>query len=589
MKTIPQRLTALRQLMQEQKLDAYFIPASDPHSSEYLAAHWQGRQWISGFTGTAGAVLVTLDQAGLWTDGRYYIQAEEQLADSGIRLFRAADLGVPTPAEWLQQNLPAGSRVGFDGETLSANQAKGFADKGMKLVSHFDLLDMIWLDRPEIPKDEAFEHSVDFAGLSLSDKLNQLRACMKEQQSDYQLLNALDDIAWLFNLRGTDLPYCPLVLSHALISQESCWLFISPEKLSPQLAQKLKDQGVTLDSYNQCAQQLKQIPTGSVLRLDPAITNYSLFASVPQGVSVQQGQQLTTALKAIKNEVEQAHFRKCMTDDGVAVVRFSHWLDQTVSTGSVTELGAEEKLESYRRMIPGYQQPSFRTIAGYRAHGAKMHYGATPESDCTVEPGSFFLVDSGGQFTNGTTDITRTFSFGELSEQEKTDYTLVLKAHIALSNARFREGCRGTQIDALARAPLWERGIDYACGTGHGVGFFLNVHEGPHSLSQKWIDEPLKPGMTVTIEPGIYREGQYGIRIENTLLVVEDITTEFGAFYRFEPLTLAPICTRPLMKELLTASECDWLNRYHQQVYQKLAPGLNEEERVWLAEQTQAI
>lgn len=583
-----ERLSALRALMQTSGLDAYFIPDADPHNSEYLADHWQGRRWISGFTGTAGSVMVTLKDAGLWTDGRYYIQAEEQLEGSGIRLFRAADIGVPSWSQWLAQTLPAGSKVGFDGQCVTLNQVRELQAHGFDVVPE-DLLNTLWPDRPAPPPGPAFEHSVAYSGLAICDKLDQLRTLMAQHKTDYQLLNSLDDIAWLFNIRGTDLPYCPLVMCHALVGKDQCWLFIDPEKLSSELEGKLAAQEITLRHYDHCDSVLRDLPVGRTLRLSPDITNICLFNSIPSGVIIQEGQQLTTPLKAIKNDVEQKHFQRCMLDDGVAVVRFAHWLEQEVPQGHVTELSAEAKLESLRQLISGYQQPSFRTIAGFKAHGAKMHYGACEASDLNVTDDGFFLVDSGGQFKNGTTDITRTYHFGEPSEQEKKDYTLVLRAHIALAKARFRQGCRGTQIDALARAPLWEEGIDYACGTGHGVGFFLNVHEGPHSLSQKWIDEPLKPGMTVTIEPGIYREHQYGIRIENTLLVVDDVTTEFGTFYRFEPLTLAPIDTRHVLVELMTDAERLWLNHYHQNVYQALSPLLNDTECQWLKVQTRAL
>lgn len=589
MSTIPNRLAALREQMREHHLDAYLISDSDPHCSEYLSEHWQGRRWISGFTGTAGSVVITQNQAGLWTDGRYYIQAEEQLSGSGIVLFRAADPNVPDWNLWLQQVLPVGSRVGFDGDTVSIDQAQALLDYGLEIAPEYDLLNIVWQDRPAPPLGSVFEHSEEFAGLTVADKLAELRQSMLQHKTDFQLVNSLDDIAWLFNIRGIDLPYCPLVLSHALVGSEQCWLFIEPDKMPDSLSDKLRQQGVTLQDYQSCAAKLAQLPSSATLRLDSAVTNITLYQQLPASIKVQRGQQLTTALKAIKNSTEQKHFHQCMRDDGVAMVRFMRWLEEKVPTGKVTELSAEAKLESLRQQITGYQQPSFRTIAGYLAHGAKMHYAATSESNVTIEQHGFFLVDSGGQFPNGTTDITRTFNFGSLTDKEREDYTLVLKAFISLSKARFKQGCRGTQIDALARAPLWERGIDYSCGTGHGVGFFLNVHEGPHSLSQKWIDEPLQPGMTVTIEPGIYREGEYGIRIENILLVVEDITTEFGTFYRFEPLTLAPINTLPVVRSLLSDNEILWLNRYHQHVYDSLSPILETDEREWLKRQTAAL
>ena len=589
MNIIKTRLAQLRQAMQDLALAAYIIPSADPHASEYLADHWQGRRWISGFTGTAGTVVVTQDDAGLWTDGRYYIQAQAQLEGSGIRLFRMVDPGVPGWAQWLSETLPKGSRVGFDGAVLTSAQAESLHHYGLVSVFHEDLLDRLWHDRPALPDAPAIDHSVAFAGLTSAEKLANVREQMRSLGCDYQLLNSLDDIGWLFNLRGSDTPYCPVVLAHALVGQDTAHLFIDADKLTQALSNRLQQEGVHLHPYHACEARLAKLPAGTTLRLDKQVTNYRLYQAVPATVTIQDGQQITTALKAIKNPVEMMHIQDCLTQDGVAMVRFMRWLDQTVPSGEVCELSAEAYLEARRREIAGYKEPSFRTIAGYEAHGALMHYGATPASNIKVGTEHFFLVDSGGQYPNGTTDITRTFHFGEPSEQARRDYTLVLKAHISLARARFKMGSRGTQIDALARAPLWEQGIDYSCGTGHGVGFFMNVHEGPHSLSQKWIDEPLKPGMTVTIEPGIYRENQYGIRIENILSVVEDITTEFGCFYRFETLTLAPIDTAPVIKALLTPAEIDWLNQYHQRVYTELAPLLNDEEKIWLAAKTIAL
>lgn len=583
------RLQALRAQMREHQLDAWFISGTDAHNSEYVCKHWQGRQWLSGFTGTAGSLLITHDDAGLWTDGRYYLQANQQLEGTGFRLFKAAEADVPTPEKWLTKALPDGGTIGFDGGSVNISQAHRFSDAGFLISREQDLLDALWHDRPALPDTLALDHPIEYAGCSTAEKLGQIRQKMADHAIDYHCLTALDDIAWLFNIRGQDIPYCPLVLAYALIGPVDTLLFIDEEKLPETLRQRLTTDGVTLENYSDCFRHLTNLPPDTTLSLDPEYASISLYASLPETITLQPGPQLTTAMKAIKNPVEQQHFHQCMFDDGLVMTEFMYWLNQTVPSGSVSELSAEQQLESLRQQIPGYQQPSFRTIAGYQEHGARMHYGATPESDRMIGQEGFFLLDSGGQFTHGTTDITRMFHFGSLSQQEKTDYTLVLKAHIALSRARFRAGCRGSQIDALARAPLWEQGIDYACGTGHGVGFFLNVHEGPHSLSQKWIDEPLKPGMTLTVEPGIYRDGEYGIRIENILLVVEDRTTEFGDFLRFETLTMAPIDLRPVIRSMLTQAETDWLNDYHRQVYQTLAPGLKDEIRQWLELQTRAI
>lgn len=589
MSVILERLSKLRKEMIAKQLDAYFIPSSDPHSSEYLAEHWQGRRWLSGFTGTAGSLVVTLNDAGLWTDGRYYIQAEEQLKGSGIKLFRMVDPGVPSWTQWLSQTLPKNGKVGFDGQTVTVDQADTLTSLGLEVVANEDLLNSIWLDRPTVPTDMAIDHGVHFAGLSFTEKLMLLRQQMHHEDLDYQLLNSLDDIGWLFNIRGSDTAYCPVVLAHALIGQESVELFIDAHKLPFELAARLQRENVQLFPYSDCAKSLNKLPAGGRLRIDKNITNYSLYQAIPSTIVINDGQQLTTQLKAIKNDTELDHMRACLINDGVAMVRFIHWLETNIPLGIVTELSAEQYLDDCRREINGYKEPSFRTIAGYQAHGALMHYAATPESNIVVGTEGFFLVDSGGQYPNGTTDITRTFHFGVPTDKERHDYTLVLKAHINLARARFKMGSRGTQIDALARAPLWEHGIDYSCGTGHGVGFFMNVHEGPHSLSQKWIDEPLKPGMTVTIEPGIYRENEYGIRIENILCVATDIKTEFGTFYRFDTLTLAPIDTIPLIKSLLNEAEIEWLNQYHHEVFTKLSPLLNESEQHWLQMKTAAI
>ncbi|WP_305856739.1 aminopeptidase P family protein [Balneatrix alpica] len=581
------RLAALRTWMQQQGLDAWYQPSADPHDGEYVPAHWQGRAWLSGFDGSAGTLVVTAQQAGLWTDGRYYIQAEQQLQGSGIQLFRQVDPGVPSPSEWLATTLAAGATLGFEPDCLSLAQARQFTQAGLTLAPQANGLDAIWSERPPLPMAPAYLHQQGEEAEPARHRLQRLYQAVQAQGADHHIIASLDDIGWALNLRGQDVPYHPLALAYLLLTPTHTVLFIDLTKLNHRLQQHLQAAGVQVLAYQQVYTELAQLPAEARILLDPQRIHMGLVTALPSSVHWVEGAQPSTALKAIKHPRELAHWQQAMRYDGIAMVRLMRWLEQAIPQGEATELSVEEELQRLRASQPGYHLDSFRTIAGFGPHGAMMHYGATPASNQRIQAESFFLLDSGGQYEQGTTDITRTFNFGPLSQQQRLDYTLTLQGLIRLSKAHFKAGTRGTQLDVLARAALWQQGIDYACGTGHGVGFFMNVHEGPHSLSQRWIDVALQPGMVVTIEPGVYRSGEYGIRIENLMQVVPAERTEFGQFYRFEPLTLAPINLAPLLPGYLSVDELAWLNAYHQRVYAELSPYLQAEEQAWLAQACQ--
>ena len=593
MNLISDRVQALREQMKQFKISAYIIPSTDPHNSEYVAEHWQGREWISGFTGSSGTVVITENDGGLWTDGRYFIQAEQQLEDSGIRLFKDQTQAVPTFMEWLAETLKKEARVGFDGSVVTIAQTRkmeeSFKEKNIQIVSEHDLLDLIWENRPTLPNKKIFLHDEKFAGKSSQQKLEELREEMKKQKVDHHLITTLDDIAWLYNFRGDDVSFCPVAIANAIVSLDQAYLFIDPMKASQEIVKKLMAEGITIQPYNEIGLILNNLPDGDSILISPQNLNQKLHHQIPEKINIVEGRHLTTLMKAVKNPIEIAHYKECLRRDGVAMVQFMKWLDETVPMGTVTELSAEKQLAAFRRQQEHFFDLSFNTIAGYKEHGAMMHYAATAKTDVTISNEGFFLVDSGGLYFDGTTDITRTFNYGPLSEAEKKDYTLVARGNISLAKAKFKKDSRGMNLDVLARAPMWAEGIDYGCGTGHGVGFFLNVHEGPQNLSQKLVDVPLVPGMVITNEPGIYRAGKHGIRIENIMLVVEDEKNEFGEFHRFETITLAPINTKPIIKEMMTGNEIQWLNDYHQRVYNELSPRLNEEENKWLFENTKVI
>ncbi|MEH7390975.1 aminopeptidase P family protein [Bacillus sp. JJ1503] len=589
---IRDRVEKLRQLMKENQMDAYIIPSFDAHQSEYVAEHWKCRQWISGFTGSAGTVVITLEDAGLWTDGRYYIQAEKQLESSGIRLFRMVDPGVPFYSEWLADVLKEGSIVGFDGNVFSINMVKKM-EKDLKakrivLKMNQDLIGDLWEDRPEIPKGPIFTHDVKYAGKSREEKLNEVREEMKNKGANYYILSSLDDIAWLLNIRGDDVPNNPIVIANVIVAEHKCYLFIDSCKVPPLVKLELEAEGIELKANHEIQTFLENLSGGDSIILDTNKTNIRLYNAINSNTKKIESPDITTNLKAIKNEVEIKNLKWCEIKDGLAMVKFIKWLKNSVDKEEITEITAEERLEDFRRAQEGYVGPSFDTIAGYKEHAAMMHYKANKETQYTLKNEGLFLIDSGGQYYDGTTDITRTIVLGKLTDEQKRDFTLVLKGFIALSSVKYLYGTTGSNLDVLARQPIWQYGLDYKCGTGHGVGFYLNVHEGPQSIRNN-NNVILEKGMIITNEPGIYLEGKHGIRIENMLLVVEDEKTEFGQFMKFEAITYCPIDLAGINKDMLTESEKQWLNNYHQEVYTKLAPYLNEEERVWLREETREI
>lgn len=590
---ISERISKLRLFMKNNNLQAFIIPSSDVHQSEYPPAHWASREWISGFSGSAGSVVVTMHESGLWTDSRYFLQAEEELKGTGIQLFKEGVEGTPSIAQWLLHTLPAGSVVGIDGNVYSAGEVQGLLDvfdrSGLTLNTDSDPFATIWEDRPAIPHDAVFVMPVEVAGKSTAEKVADIRRILQEKNADSLLIASLDTVAWLFNLRGNDVPYNPVFVSFAYVSQSETILFVYPDKLSDEIADDLQKQGVTLAHYDKIIDYISSLSLQRIL-LQPEKTSYSLYHAVSQHNKIIAETSVADLLKAAKNEVELAGFRAAMVRDGVALVRFFRWLEEAVPQGNVDECMIADKLVEYRSQQQRYVGESFGTIAGYQANGAIVHYHAKRENCKKIHADGFLLIDSGAQYFDGTTDITRTLALGALTEQMKEDYTLVLKGHIALSEAIFPEGTRGAQLDVLARQFLWARGANYLHGTGHGIGHFLNVHEGPQNIRLEENPTALQLGMVVSNEPGVYRAGRYGIRIENLQVVTpSEIDSEFGQFCRFETLTLCPIDTVPIITDLLTPSEIQWLNTYHHKVYEKLSPHLSEVEKEWLRNKTKEI
>ncbi|GGK57346.1 Xaa-Pro aminopeptidase [Rufibacter glacialis] len=586
-------LAGIRQQMQEQGVSAYIIPSADPHMSEYLPEYYKGISFASGFTGSAGTLVITPDFAGLWTDARYFEQAQEQLAGTGFELVKLKVQHMPEYIAWLGARLKKGDTIAFDGRLLSLQLAQllqqQLGTRGIQLASQHDFLNAVWADRPALPTEPAFLLDEKITGKTLEDKLAEVRSALQQAGADYHLISSLDDIAWLFNVRGSDVKANPVVLSFALVSQEQAVLFIDAQKLSQESKDRLAKAGVTLQAYEAVAQALSQLPANDTIFLDPKRTCQAMYEQLPSQIGVVQDTNPTTVLKAVKNDVEAANTRITMVKDGVALTRFFKWLEENLGKTEITEMSVADKLREFRAEQEGFVGESFDTIAGYRAHGALPHYKATPESNSALQPEGLFLVDSGGQYQTGTTDITRVVTLGNPTEEEKTDYTLVLKGTIDGSTARFPKGTRGYQIDAITRKPLWDHARQYGHGTGHGVGFFLNVHEGPQVFNATPTPIDIELGMITSIEPGIYRPGRYGIRIENLVLTVPDEVNEFAEFYTFETLTLCFIDTAPINKNLLEPHHIQWLNNYHQLVVEKLGPHLTADELVWLKEKAKAI
>lgn len=590
---IKTNIERLRKLMKQNGIDAYIISDVDPHQSEYVAEYFKMRSFISGFTGSAGTVVITMHKNGLWADGRYHIQAEEQLKGSGIHLFKQGLEGVPTYTEWLKEVLDKGSNVGFDGKVISQSTAKDiiqkFRNTGINVNDEYDFITKIWDNRGKQNFNEIYNHDTKYAGKSTREKLQSVREKMKENNADYYILGSLDNVAWLFNIRGTDVPNNPVVYAYAVVSHNKATIYLNKDKLNDKAKNTLEENKVEIKEYEKIAEDLNNITENNNVYLDESKINRYLYKALPKNTNKITGTSIATSLKSIKNDIEIKNLKDCQIRDGVAMVKFIHWLKENVAKEKITEIDAIKKLESFRRMNDKFKGISFDTIAGYKDHAAMMHYKANKESQYTLEDKSLFLIDSGGQYLDGTTDITRTIVLGDVTEKEKSDFTLVLKSHIALDKLVFLYGATGSNIDIIARKPMWEKGLDYKCGTGHGVGFFLNVHEGPQSISRQPNKIKLEENMILTNEPGIYRNGEHGIRIENTIVVKEKFESEFGKFMDFETISYCPIDLDAIEPALLDNEEKKWLNDYHKEVYNKLSPYLEEDLQKWLKNQTREI
>ncbi len=568
-------------------LDACYISGTDPHMSEYLPERWQTRAFISGFTGSYGTVVVSQEEAGLWTDSRYFIQAEEQLRGAGMKMYKLRVPNAVPPEVWLTNNLTAGSNIGFDPKTISVSSYRElkshFEKSGLNLLETPDLLDRIWKDRPEIPGNEIYELLPEITGLSRNEKQQSLAAGLKKADADFQVITALDELAWLFNLRGSDIAYNPVFTGFGVVGSSSAVLFAGKSKISHSVQVKLETEKIEIREYDEFYTWLKS-NRNKTFFIDPATTNFAVFQALEKNNKLLEGTSIVAGLKAVKNSTELAGFHEAMKKDGAALVQFLFWLKNNLKEKKITEYTAGQKLAEFRAEQKGFKGESFAPIVGYKEHGAIVHYSATPENAFDVEAEGILLIDSGGQYLQGTTDITRTVALGKVSDEQKKDYTLVLKGMIALARAQFPEGTKGSHLDILARKALWENGLNYGHGTGHGVGHFLNVHEGPASIRPDFNPFPVQPGMVFSNEPGIYREGKYGIRIENLIVCTEKEETEFGKFYGFETLTLCPIDTTLIVPGLLADDEKSWLNNYHQIVGNALKPLLKKDLQLFLEE-----
>ncbi len=587
--TIQQRIEALRQLMEREHLAAFIFPSTDPHNSEYVPSRWEGRKWISGFDGSAGTVVVTRHAAALWTDSRYFIAAEEQLQGTEYVLMRERIEGTPSIAEWLSAQLrdSGTTEIGIDGLCATTVEVESLIQdlrqSGITVRTNLDPLQHIWTDRPAVPSDRIRLHDLQYTGRTCRDKLSDIRTALRRSKADGMLVSALDDIAWTLNLRGSDVHCNPVFVAYLLIASDRATLFTNAEKLTPEVKAYLTAEGVDTDDYSNIADGLRAYFEYNIL-LDPSETNYTLYSIARQKHRIIRAASPIPTMKAVKNEAEIEGFHHAMLRDGVALVRFLRWLRPAVEQGGETEMSIDRKLTALRAEQPLFRDISFDTIAGYEAHGAIVHYEATPATDIPLRPEGLLLLDSGAQYEDGTTDITRTIALGPVTEEQKRVYTLVLKGHLQLQNLCFPDGACGSQLDAVARMAMWHEGMNFLHGTGHGVGAYLNVHEGPHQIRMEWRPAPLHAGMTVTDEPGLYLAGRFGVRTENTLLIRPYKETEFGRFLCFEPLTLCPIDKSPVIVEMLTPDERRWLNEYHQKVYDALSPLLDTDEQAWLRE-----
>ena len=595
---VTERIAKLRALMAENGIDAYIIPTADFHQSENAGEYFKCREYISGFDGSYGTVVIAKEDAGLWTDGRYWTQAERQIAGSGIRLFHMFEDGVPTMEEYLASTLPERGKVAFDGRVVSMEEGQtleqALAPKKITIEYSCDLIGDIWEDRPAISEEPAFVLDEKYAGESVASKLSRVREVMKECGATVHLIASLDDVAWLTNLRGNDIEFYPLIFSYALVTMDGMDLFMDERKLDDAAKEQLAANHISVKPYNDIYEAVKEIKAGESVMIDPMKMNYALYNNIPDGVTKVEHQNPTILMKAMKNETELQNIRASHIKDGVAITKFMYWMKTNVGKMKITELSAAEKLESLRKEQDGYIHDSFEPICAYKDHAAMMHYAPTPETDVEVLPEGLFLNDTGGGYYEGSTDITRTFVMGPISDELKTHFTAVVRAMINLSRAKFLYGCYGFNLDVLARGPIWDLGIDFKCGTGHGVGYLLNIHEPPTGfrwqiVKSKNEHHKIEEGMVLTNEPGVYIEGSHGIRIENELITKKAEKNEFGQFMNFETITFAPIDLDGIVPDEMTKFEREWLNHYHAQVYEKIAPHLTEEEKAWLKEYTRAI
>ena len=592
METIIKRVAVLREVMQKAGISACIIPGTDPHASEYIAECWKERVWITGFTGSAGTAVVTTDKVGLWTDSRYFLQGAEQLVGTGIELMKQGLSETLEIIPWLSTELKAGDKVGVNPQMFSINGYAAMKAElkmaDIELVSA-DLLAEVWIERPSLPLNPFFVFDSIYSGKTTTEKLKAVRAELKKNRANVFVMSSLDDIAWLFNIRGNDVDYNPVVIAYALVEEDNATLFIAPEKLTVETRLYLENESVSVASYTEIYDALKGITANKAVLVDGAKLNQSLFEAIPSDCAIRNTMSPVFRLKSIKNEVEMAGVRRAMLKDGVALTKFFKWLEENVASGKLTETSIDKKLYQCRKEQENFIGESFGTIAGYGPHGAIVHYSATEESASTLKPEGIFLLDSGGQYLDGTTDITRTVALGSVTNQQKIDFTLVLKGHIALGTAVFPAGTRGTQLDILARKAMWDLGLNYGHGTGHGVGHFLNVHEGPQSIRMDENPTVLQAGMFMSNEPGMYRTGEYGIRTENLVHIIPAMQTEFGQFLQFETVTLFPIDKNLIDLKMLDDNELQWINNYHKKVYESLSPFLNTEEKAWLKEKCSAI
>lgn len=587
------RVNSLRTLMRERGIDAFIVPSDDNHGSEYVSEYFRAREWVTGFTGSAGTAVITLEEAHLWTDGRYFLQGAKEIEGTSYILEKLGEPGVKNHVEWLADNLQAGSTVAFNGKVFTVaalNSLRSLlANKNINIKAEEDLFEKVWTERPSMPKGKMFIHELKYTGKSLSEKLAMVREEMKKEGISDFILASLDDIAWLLNLRGADVPCNPVFLSYLLMNDKGCTLYIDKDKVSQEISKYLEENNVKVKGYEEIVSDIVKIDDKAVVTYDPTKTNVWIKDALSGNVKVVERRNITTDLKARKNEVELSNIENAMIKDGVAMVKFFNWLKKNIGKTEITEITAADKLTQFRSEGEGFVDISFSTISGYGPNGAIIHYHATEENHSKLEPKSLYLIDSGAQYLDGTTDITRTLALGELTEEEMVDYTLVLKGNISLSMAKFLYGIAGCNLDILARKPMWDRGIDYKHGTGHGIGYLLNVHEGPQGIRKEISNVALEKGMLISNEPGIYREGKHGIRLENIIAVNIEAETEFGKFMRFDVLTYCPFELEALKVELLSSEEKQWLNNYHELVYNKLEGYLNDEEKAWLREATRAI